>query len=54
MQIFSYNQPSIALVEKFGFHREGVYREFIQRDGQRYDMDLYRLLRREWKARAET
>jgi RimJ/RimL family protein N-acetyltransferase len=52
--IFSYNQSSIALVEKLGFHREGAYREFIQRDGQRYDMYLYGLLRREWKARAET
>jgi RimJ/RimL family protein N-acetyltransferase len=31
--------------------REGVYREFIERDGRRYDMYLYGLLRREWRGR---
>ena len=49
--IFSYNERSIALFEKLGFQREGVYREFLQRDGRRYDMYLYGLLSREWKAR---
>jgi RimJ/RimL family protein N-acetyltransferase len=48
--VFSYNERSIALLEKLGFRREGVYREFLQRDGKRYDMILYGLLDREWEA----
>jgi RimJ/RimL family protein N-acetyltransferase len=48
--VFSYNERSIALIEKFGFQREGVFREFLQRDGARYDMILYGLLRHEWEA----
>ena len=49
--VFSYNERSIALFEKLGFQREGVYREFLQRDGQRHDMWLYGLLDREWRKR---
>jgi RimJ/RimL family protein N-acetyltransferase len=49
--VFSYNTRSIALLEKLGFQREGAYREFLQRDGERYDMLLYGLLRREWERR---
>ena len=48
--VFSNNERSIALFEKLGFRREGVYREFLQRDGRRYDMYLYGLLRPEWEA----
>jgi len=51
--VFSYNERSIALFEKLGFQREGVYREFLQRNGERYDMLLYGLLRREWEAMNE-
>jgi RimJ/RimL family protein N-acetyltransferase len=50
---FEYNQPSIALAEKLGFRREGVFREFLQRDGRRYDMLLFGLLRHEWQERNE-
>lgn len=49
LTVFSYNQPAIAIYEKLGFVREGVYREFIERDGQVFDMYLYGLLRREWR-----
>jgi RimJ/RimL family protein N-acetyltransferase len=49
--VFSYNQPSIRLLEKLGFQHEGVYREFLQRDGQRHDMHLYGLLQHEWESR---
>ena len=48
---FEYNRPSIALAEKLGFVREGVFREFLQRDGQRHDMLLFGLLRHEWQER---
>jgi RimJ/RimL family protein N-acetyltransferase len=47
--VFSYNARSIALLEKLGFQREGVYREFLQRDGKRHDMILYGLLSHEWE-----
>ncbi len=51
--VFSTNERSIALFEKLGFRREGVFREFLHRDGERYDMVLYGLLEHEWRARSE-
>ncbi len=53
LTVFSYNEAAIRLYEKLGFIREGVYREFLERDGQRHDMYLYGILRREWEAGAE-
>jgi RimJ/RimL family protein N-acetyltransferase len=50
LTVFSYNAAAIRLYEKLGFRREGTFREFVQRDGQLYDMVLYGLLRREWEA----
>lgn len=52
LTVFSYNSAAIALYEQLGFTREGVYREFLERDGQRHDMYLYGLLRREWHSNA--
>ncbi|MDP6454839.1 MAG: GNAT family protein [SAR202 cluster bacterium] len=51
LTVFDYNQRAINMYEKLGFQREGVYREFLQRDGRRFDMYLYGLLRHEWDAR---
>lgn len=48
--VFSYNDRSLALVDKIGFQREGIFRERLQRDGRRHDLILYGLLRREWEA----
>lgn len=48
LTVFEYNERAIALYEKLGFRREGVFREFMQREGRRYDMYLYGLLRSEW------
>lgn len=48
LNVFSYNLGAISLYEKLGFKREGAYREFIHRDGQRWDMYLYGILRQEW------
>jgi RimJ/RimL family protein N-acetyltransferase len=50
LTVFGYNERAVRLYERLGFQREGVYREFMQRDGQRFDMYLYGLLRREWEA----
>jgi RimJ/RimL family protein N-acetyltransferase len=48
LTVFDYNERSIALAEKMGFKREGTFREFLERDGERHDMLLYGLLRPEW------
>lgn len=50
LTVLSYNKPAIRLYEKSGFKKEGTYREFIYRDGTRYDMYLYGILRSEWEA----
>lgn len=48
LTVFGYNEPAIALYERLGFQREGTFREFMERDGDRYDMLLYGILRHEW------
>jgi RimJ/RimL family protein N-acetyltransferase len=52
LTVLDYNARAIALYEKLAFRREGVFRQFGQRDGKRYDMYLYGLLRPEWEAAA--
>lgn len=52
LTVFSYNERAIKLYESLGFTREGIYREHIHRDGKRYDMLLYGILRREWESRS--
>ena len=49
LTVLEYNESAINLYEKLGFKREGVYREFIHRDGKRYDIYLYGMLRSEWE-----
>jgi len=48
LNVISYNKTAIGLYEGLGFVKEGTYRQFINRDGKRYDMYLYSLLRTEW------
>lgn len=50
LTVFGYNERAIRLYEKIGFQREGTIRELLSRDGRRYDMYLYGLLKREWDA----
>ena len=51
LSVFSYNQRANTLYQKLGFTREGVFREHLERDGQRFDMYLFGLLRSEWEGR---
>lgn len=50
LNVISYNEKAIKMYEKLGFVREGAYRQLIQRDGSRYDLYLYGLLKNEWSA----
>ncbi|STA92047.1 GNAT family N-acetyltransferase [Clostridium cochlearium] len=45
----SYNERAIKSYEKLGFKKEGIYREAVNRDGKRYDIYLYGILKREWE-----
>lgn len=49
LNVIAYNDRAIKMYESLGFIREGVFREFIQRDGKRIDLYLYGLLRSEWE-----
>lgn len=51
LSVISYNESAIALYEKVGFCREGCQREVIHRDGIRFDLYNYGLLRHEWAER---
>lgn len=51
LTVFDYNERAMAVYCKLGFQREGTFREYMQRDGQWYDMHLMGLLRREWEER---
>ncbi|AFY31421.1 GNAT family N-acetyltransferase [Calothrix sp. PCC 7507] len=46
----SYNIRSMKAHEKVGFRQEGIQRSFIQREGQRFDVIHYGILRPEWQA----
>ena len=43
---------AIRLYEKLGFVREGIQREALHRDGKRFDILMYAILRHEWEGRS--
>lgn len=49
LNVLEFNNAAIALYEKAGFKKEGIYREFVLRDNKRYDLYLYGLLKNEWE-----
>ena len=49
LTVFGYNERAISLYRKLGFVQEGVLREYLSRDGRRYDMLVLGLLRHEWE-----
>jgi RimJ/RimL family protein N-acetyltransferase len=48
LTVFADNEPAIRLYRRAGFRQEGVYREFLLREGRRIDMLLMGLLAHEW------
>jgi len=48
-EIYEFNAPSIRLVERNGFHRDGIKRQYIFKDGVFKDLYLYSLLREDWE-----
>ena len=48
LNVLEFNEGAIALYEKFGFKKEGTYREFVLRNDKRYNLLLYGLLKNEW------
>ena len=50
LSVIAYNKRAIASYEKLGFVFEGAQREYLLRDGQRYDLCYYGILRHEWEA----
>ncbi len=49
LNVIQYNRAAINLYEGIGFIKEGTYRQYVLRDGQRFDLYLYGLLKDEWK-----
>jgi [ribosomal protein S5]-alanine N-acetyltransferase len=47
----SNNEPSIRLLQKFGFHLDGRQREHYWIDGEKYDQMIYSLLKSERESR---
>jgi RimJ/RimL family protein N-acetyltransferase len=50
LTVFEYNPRAIRSYEKLGFQVEGCDREWLRRDGRRWDMIHMGLLRRDWEA----
>ncbi|WP_094096376.1 GNAT family N-acetyltransferase [Paenibacillus physcomitrellae] len=46
--LYPVNYASIRLLQKLGFQREGMLREYQQAGDRFVDLDMYSLLRREW------
>lgn len=46
LNVISFNAPAIKLYEKVGFQKEGTMKEFVLRNGQRYDLYMYAKLKK--------
>lgn len=51
LNVFDYNQRAIRSYEKAGFIVEGRSRQYLNREGQRFDMIFMGILREEWEKR---
>jgi RimJ/RimL family protein N-acetyltransferase len=48
LNVFEYNPRAIRSYEKVGFRHEGRLRQYLHRDGRRYDLIYMGILRDEW------
>lgn len=51
LTVFEYNPRAIHTYEKAGFQNEGRLRQWLNRDGRRWDLLVMGILRQEWEAR---
>lgn len=49
LTVFEYNPRAIRSYEKVGFKHEGIQRQFLNRDGRRWDMIRMGILKSEWE-----
>ncbi len=49
LNVFEYNPRAIRSYEKLGFIHEGRMRQYLHREGQRWDMIFMGILREEWE-----
>ncbi len=49
LSVFDYNPRAIRSYEKAGFMREGISPQFLEREGERYDLVYMGILRSEWQ-----
>lgn len=49
LAVIGYNDRAISLYEGLGFVREGAYRKLVLHDSKEYDLNLYGMLKQEWK-----
>ena len=52
-RVQEYNQAGIALLKKFGFTEEVRRRQALDRDGRRWDLLIFGLLKDEWANQAQ-
>ncbi|MEA3406468.1 MAG: GNAT family protein [Chloroflexota bacterium] len=50
LTVLAYNERALGIYRKAGFRQEGVFREFVYRDGERHDMILMGMLADEWQS----
>jgi len=41
------NNRSLNVLKRFGFHREGILREYVQWEGEYWDMALFSMLEKD-------
>lgn len=49
-EVYAFNEPSIRILERLGYQREGLLRQHVWRGGRRVDSIVMGLLRDEWHA----
>ncbi len=49
LTVFGYNQRAIRSYEKVGFHHEGKLVNWLNRDGQRWDLHFMGILKSDWE-----